>query len=133
MKGKDRHHHGGSSDGGGGSSAMMLKRKMSGNFNHEIETASSKWDQTTAHERDSNTGRDSSERDEIKEVQLMAKADTNRIRVWRCVVTLVILCVGVAVTLSTHHLLRKDEDDSMEAAVRVPVLLFVAMRMALTV
>ena len=69
---------------------------------------------------DTSSSKDDSggERDEVKEVQLMAKADTNRIRLWRIVVTLVILCVGFAVTLSTYALLTEDEDDSFEAAVR---------------
>ncbi|KAL7576124.1 hypothetical protein ACA910_004788 [Epithemia clementina (nom. ined.)] len=64
----------------------------------------------------SSKGDGNGERDEVKEVQLMAKADTNRIRFWRVVVTVVILAVGLAVTLSTYYLLRDDEDDSFKAA-----------------
>ena len=57
-------------------------------------------------------------RDEVSEVRKMSSKDTNRLRLWRIVVTSAILLTAFAVTFTTHSLLQKQEDDNFKTAVR---------------
>ena len=57
-------------------------------------------------------------RDEVGEVRKMSSKDTNRLRLWRIVVTSVILLTAFAVTFTTYALLQKQEEDNFKTAVR---------------
>ena len=56
-------------------------------------------------------------RDEVKEVEKATRAETNRLRLWRIVVTVVLLLTALAVTLTTYKLLQHQEHKSFETAV----------------
>ena len=57
------------------------------------------------------------ERDEVKEIQKMSQGDTNKIRLWRLVVTCVLLLTALAVTLTTYRVLKDEEKNDFETAV----------------
>ena len=59
------------------------------------------------------------DRDEVKEVRKIASKDTTRIRVWRYVITLVLLLTAFAITFATFTLLKQQENENFETAVRV--------------
>jgi anti-sigma-K factor RskA len=59
------------------------------------------------------------DRDEVKEVRKLSSKDTNRIRLWRFVVTAVVLLTAVAVTLTTYALLQQQEHENFLNAVRI--------------
>jgi hypothetical protein len=59
------------------------------------------------------------DRDEVKEVRKLSSKDTNRIRLWRLVVTVVVLLTAVAVTLTTYTLLQQQEEENFVNAVRI--------------
>ena len=61
---------------------------------------------------------DDCERDEVKEIRKMSSRDTNRIRLWRVVVTLVLLGTAVSVTFATYRLLLDKQNAIFEEAVR---------------
>ena len=57
-------------------------------------------------------------RDEVGEVRKMSSKDTNRLRLWRIVVTSVILLTAFAVTFTTYSLLQQQEEENFKTAVR---------------
>ena len=57
-------------------------------------------------------------RDEVGEVRKMSSKDTNRLRLWRVIVTSVLLMTAFAVTFTTYTLLVKQEDKNFKTAVR---------------
>jgi hypothetical protein len=57
-------------------------------------------------------------RDEVGEVRKMSLNDTNRLRLWRIVVMLVILLTAFAVTFTTFTLLERQEHENFKTAVR---------------
>lgn len=57
-------------------------------------------------------------RDEVREVRKMSSKDTNRLRVWRIVMTSVILLTACAITFTTYTLLVQQEDENFKTAVR---------------
>ena len=57
-------------------------------------------------------------RDEVSEVRKMSSKDTNRLRLWRVVVTSAILLTAFAVTFTTYSLLQQQEEDNFKTAVR---------------
>ena len=57
-------------------------------------------------------------RDEVGEVRKMSSKDTNRLRLWRIVVTGVLLLTAFAVTFTTYTLLKQQEDENFQTAVR---------------
>ena len=57
------------------------------------------------------------QRDEVKEIRKLSRKDTNRIRLWRVVVTLVLLGTAVAVTLTTYNILLEKQNEIFEEAV----------------
>jgi hypothetical protein len=59
------------------------------------------------------------ERDEVKEVRKIAEKETHRVRLWRFVVTCVLLATALAVTLTTYYSLEREEQDKFERAVSV--------------
>ena len=59
------------------------------------------------------------DRDEVNEVRKIASKDTTRIRVWRFVITLVLLLTAFAITFATYSLLKQQENENFETAVRV--------------
>ena len=59
------------------------------------------------------------DRDEVKEVRKIASRDTTRIRVWRFVITLVLLLTAFAITFATFTLLKQQENENFETAVSV--------------
>ena len=66
-------------------------------------------------------------RDELGEVRKMSSKDTNRLRVWRIVVTGVLLLTAFAVTFTTFTLLKQQEDENFKTAVRCVALLIVKL------
>ena len=56
-------------------------------------------------------------RDEVGEVRKMSSKDTKRLRLWRIVVTSVILLTAFAVTFTTYTLLKQQEDENFKTAV----------------
>jgi hypothetical protein len=56
-------------------------------------------------------------RDEVREVRKMSSKDSNRLRLWRLVVTCVLLLTAFAVTFTTFTLLTKQEDKNFKTAV----------------
>ena len=56
-------------------------------------------------------------RDEVGEVRKMSSKDTNRLRLWRFVVTGVLLLTAFAITFTTYTLLEKQEDENFQMAV----------------
>ena len=69
---------------------------------------------TTATETDPTANR----RDEVGEVRKMSSKDTTRLRLWRIVVTGVLLLTALAVTFTTYTLLQQQEDENFHTAVR---------------
>jgi uncharacterized membrane protein YcjF (UPF0283 family) len=57
-------------------------------------------------------------RDEVGEVRKMSSKDTNRLRLWRLIVTGVLLLTAFAVTFTTYTLLEQQEDKNFQTAVR---------------
>jgi hypothetical protein len=57
-------------------------------------------------------------RDEVGEVRKLSSKDTNRLRLWRIVVTGVLLLTALAVTLTTYTLLEQQEEENFHTAVR---------------
>jgi hypothetical protein len=57
-------------------------------------------------------------RDEVGEVRKMASKDTNRLYLWRIIVTGVLLLTAFAVTFTTYTLLKQQEDENFKTAVR---------------
>jgi hypothetical protein len=57
-------------------------------------------------------------RDEVGEVRKMSSKDTKRLRLWRLVVTGVILLTAFAVTFTTYTLLENQENENFQTAVR---------------
>lgn len=58
-------------------------------------------------------------RDEVSEVRKMSSKDTSRLRMWRIVVTGVLLLTALAVTLTTYTLLKQQEQKNFQTAVRL--------------
>ena len=58
------------------------------------------------------------EKDEMKEVMRMAQDDTNRVNRWRIMATLVLLITAFCVTYTTYRLLKIEEHNNFETAVR---------------
>ena len=68
-------------------------------------------DATTSHH--SPVGR----RDEVVEVRKMSSKDTKRLRLWRLVVTSVLLLTAFVITFTTYRLLEQQEDSNFQTAV----------------
>jgi hypothetical protein len=62
---------------------------------------------------------DESDRDEVKEVRKLSYKDTTRIRLWRLVVTVVLLLTACAVTFTTYTFLQQQEHENFVTAVRI--------------
>ena len=56
-------------------------------------------------------------RDEVDEVRKMSSKETGRLRLWRLVVTSVLLLTAFAVTFTTYTLLEEQEDENFKTAV----------------
>lgn len=61
-------------------------------------------------------------RDEVKEVKELAKKETNRVRLWRFVVTGALLATSLAVTLVSFRFLQKEESAKFHTAVSITKL-----------
>jgi hypothetical protein len=61
-------------------------------------------------------------RDEVSEVRKMSSKDTNRLHLWRVVVTSVLLLTALAVTLTTYTLLQQQEEENFQTAVRLQLV-----------
>jgi hypothetical protein len=57
------------------------------------------------------------ERDEVKEVQKIGRADTDRVRTWRFIVRAATLMTSLAVTLTTFSFLKLEDDNDFKTAV----------------
>ncbi|CAB9497986.1 Receptor-type guanylate cyclase gcy [Seminavis robusta] len=83
----------------------------------EGSIASSSFHDDDDYDVTSNPGDNSEEsRDEVKEVEKATSSDTHRLRLWRIVVTVVLLLTALAVTLTTYQLLRREQKQSFETA-----------------
>jgi hypothetical protein len=60
------------------------------------------------------------ERDEVREVENMARKDTSRVRMWRFAVTGVLTLTAVAVTVITYRFLIEEQQNNFDTAVSVP-------------
>jgi hypothetical protein len=68
------------------------------------------------------------ERDELGEIRKLAAKETGRVRLWRFVVTCVLLATALAVTLTTFYSLEREEEDKFERAVSVRCIFHVRNR-----
>jgi hypothetical protein len=59
-------------------------------------------------------GVDTTQKDQVKEVEEMAKRETKNMRAWKCVVTLTVLLTALVVSGGTYFYLSIDEKDSFE-------------------
>jgi hypothetical protein len=59
-------------------------------------------------------GMETTQEDQVKEVEEMAKSETKNMRVWKCVVTLTVLITAVLVSTGTCLFLQGDEDSNFE-------------------
>jgi hypothetical protein len=75
---------------------------------------------STESEVGSSTG-DDLERDEVQEVHKTQRKDTRRLRLWRFVVTGVLLVTALAVTLTTYRFLQDEQQNNFKTAVRIIV------------
>jgi hypothetical protein len=66
---------------------------------------------------DSYNEKEEIDRDEVKEMRKLSSKDTTRIRLWRFVVTFVLLLTACAVTFTTYSLLRQQEHQNFVTAV----------------
>lgn len=57
------------------------------------------------------------ERDEVQEVKKMAAGDTNRVRMWRFVVTGCLVATAVAITVTTYCFLKDEQEHNFNVAV----------------
>ena len=58
-------------------------------------------------------------RNEVEEIHNVQRKDTNRIRVWRLVLTLALLSTGILVTVTTYRSLVEEETSKFRDAVSV--------------
>ena len=58
-------------------------------------------------------------RDEVVEVRKMSSKDTKRLRLWRIVVTSVLLLTAFVITFTTYKLLKQQEDSNFRTGVSV--------------
>jgi hypothetical protein len=56
-------------------------------------------------------------RDEVKEIQNLAKQETKNVRVWRFIVVAMILATGATVSTFTYRFLHDEEESNYESAV----------------
>jgi hypothetical protein len=57
------------------------------------------------------------DRDEVQEIRMLSSKDTSRIRLWRLIVTLVLLLTAFAVTFTTFTLLQQQDHQHFMTAV----------------
>jgi hypothetical protein len=57
---------------------------------------------------------DTTQKDQVKEVQEMAKRETQNMRAWKCVVTLTVIVTAILVSAGTYIFLAGDEESSFE-------------------
>jgi hypothetical protein len=70
-------------------------------------------------------GGDSSFSTEIKEIETLARHDTQMLRTWRTIVLLILLGTFAAVTAGTFIFIQKQQNDDDEQSVRLLVTKFV--------
>jgi hypothetical protein len=61
---------------------------------------------------------DTTQKDQVKEVEDMAKRETKNMRAWKCVVTLTVLATAIVVSAGTYIFLAGDENSDFEASYR---------------
>ena len=59
----------------------------------------------------------SASRDEAEEVRKQSAKETARVHTWRTFVAMALFATAVVVTVTTYHLLKKDEDESFRTVV----------------
>jgi hypothetical protein len=59
-------------------------------------------------------GMDTTQKDQVKEVEEMAKKETQNMRAWKCVVTLTVMAAAIVVSVGTYAFLAVNENDSFE-------------------
>jgi hypothetical protein len=57
---------------------------------------------------------ETTQKDQVKEVEEMAKRETKNMRAWKCVVTLTVLLTALVVSTGTYIFLEGDEDSSFK-------------------
>jgi hypothetical protein len=65
---------------------------------------------------DQNGGMHSTQKDQVREVQDMAKQERRNMRIWKLVVTLTVLATAALVSAGTYIFLKDDEQSSFEAS-----------------
>jgi hypothetical protein len=63
-----------------------------------------------------NNGMNTTQKDQVKQVQDMAKIERRNMRIWKCVVTLTVLATAALVSAGTYIFLKDDEQSSFEAS-----------------
>jgi hypothetical protein len=66
-------------------------------------------------------GGDSSFSTEIKEIESLARHDTQMLRTWRTIVLLILLGTFAAVTTGTYFFIHKQQENDDEQSVRILV------------
>jgi hypothetical protein len=59
---------------------------------------------------------DTTQKDQVKEVEEMAKRETKHMRRWKCVVSLTVLVTASLVSTGTFVFLKSDEDSNFEGS-----------------
>lgn len=71
---------------------------------------------TSSYEESSGMSR---ERDEVGEVKKMTLEETNRVRLWRILVSVCLVMTGVAITATTYRFLADEQESNFKVAVSV--------------
>jgi uncharacterized membrane protein YcjF (UPF0283 family) len=79
------------------------------------------WSFSSTEDEVGSSTRDDLERDEVQEVHKTQRKDTRRLRLWRFVVTGVLLVTALAVTLTTYRFLQDEQQNNFKTAVRIIV------------
>jgi hypothetical protein len=59
------------------------------------------------------------ERDEVREIKKYTSKDTNKVRVWRAMVTCLLLATGAAVVFTSYTFLTREEEYKFKQAVSI--------------
>ena len=69
---------------------------------------------------DPSTNDDSSQRDEVREVERMAKGETRTVKIWRMVVGIILMGAGALVSWGTYYYLDQQlEDETVDKVITI--------------
>jgi hypothetical protein len=101
----------------------ILNLKMAGENDLNIVETSEESDETVSDDDAEVVTTEELRRDEVREIRKMSSKDTFRLRLWRIVVTGVLLLTALTVTLTTYALLQQQEEKNFQTAVRFHIRL----------